>query len=131
MNNPENAEDLATPALAMTRKMDQERTLVIVPTYNERENISALIEQILRRVRNADVLVIDDNSPDGTADHVVKVFSHETRCSVLRRKGLRGYGLSCLDGYRYALKRDYTRLVQIDADFSHDPKSIPDLINAN
>ena len=110
--------------------MGPESTLIIIPTYNERENISALIEQILGIVPNADVLVVDDNSPDGTADEIMKLFGAGARCSVLRRKGPRGLGRSLVDGYRYALAHEYARLVQMDADFSHDPKSLPDLIRA-
>ena len=111
--------------------MGPESTLIIIPTYNERENIPALIEQILAIVPNADVLVVDDNSPDGTADEVMKLFGADARCSVLRRKGPRGLGRSLIDGYRYALAHEYARLVQMDADFSHDPKSLPRLINAS
>ena len=111
--------------------MGLKSTLIIIPTYNELENISALIEQILGIVPNADVLVVDDNSPDGTADDVMKLFGADARCSVLRRKGPRGLGRSLVDGYRYALAHEYARLVQMDADFSHDPKSLPRLINAS
>src|SRR5437660_8058391 len=111
--------------------MGLESTLIIIPTYNELENISALIEQILGIVPNADVLVVDDNSPDGTADDVMKLFGADARCSVLRRKGPRGLGRSLVDGYRYELADEYARLVQKDADFSHDPKSLPQLISAN
>src|SRR5437879_6334931 len=111
--------------------MGPESTLIIIPTYNELENISALIEQILGIVPNADVLVVDDNSPDGTADEVMKLFGADARCSVLRRKGPRGLGRSLIDGYRYALAHEYARLVQMDADFSHDPKSLPQLIRAS
>ena len=80
--------------------MGPESTLIIIPTYNERENISPLIEQILAIVPNVDVLVVDDNSPDGTADEVMQVFEADPRCSVLRRKGPRGFGRSSVDGYR-------------------------------
>ena len=110
--------------------MGPESTLIIIPTYNERENISALIEQILGIVPDADVLVVDDNSPDGTADEIVKLFGKDVRCSVLRRIGPRGFGRSLVDGYRYALAREYARLVQMDADFSHKPADVPRLINA-
>src|SRR6267143_3663754 len=111
--------------------MGLESILIIIPTYNERENISALIQEILGIVPDADILVIDDNSPDGTADDVIRLFGGDIRCSVLRRKGPRGLGRSLVDGYRYALGRDYARLVQMDSDFSHDPKSLPRLINAS
>ena len=111
--------------------MGLESTLIIIPTYNERENIPALMEQILGIVPNADVLVVDDNSPDGTVDEIMKLFGADARCSVLRRKGPRSFGRSSVDGYRYALVREYARLVQMDADFSHDPRSLPELLNAS
>ncbi len=115
-----------------SEKMNTDRTLIIVPTYNERENAPALVEQLLAIVSDADVLLVDDNSPDGTADLAEKMFGANPRFSVLRRTGQqRGLGRSYVDGYRHALALGYARLVQMDADFSHDPRSIPDLIAAS
>jgi len=111
--------------------MNTDRTLIIVPTYNERENAPALIEQLLQIVADADVLLVDDDSPDGTADLAEKMFGASGRFSVLRRKGPRGLGRSYVDGYKKALDGGYARLVQMDADFSHDPASIPELIRAS
>lgn len=108
--------------------MSKERTLIIVPTYNERENVPTLVQQILSVVPDSDILLVDDNSPDATADYAEELFAAEPRFSVLRRKGARGLGRSYADGYRYALDNGYTRLVQMDSDFSHDPNSLPDLI---
>jgi dolichol-phosphate mannosyltransferase len=108
--------------------MNSERTLIIIPTYNERENVPTLVQKILSVVPRADVLLVDDGSPDGTADYAEEVFAGEPRFSVMRRKGRRGLGRSYADGYRYALDNRYARLVQMDADFSHDPNSLPDLI---
>ncbi|HLW35491.1 MAG TPA: polyprenol monophosphomannose synthase [Chthoniobacterales bacterium] len=108
--------------------MDADRTLIVVPTYNERENVSTLIPQLLNVAPSADVMLIDDNSPDQTADHAEQLFAVHPRFSVLRRKSGRGYGRSLLDGYRMAVDRDYGRLVQLDADFSHDPVIVPQLI---
>jgi dolichol-phosphate mannosyltransferase len=105
-------------------------TLVIIPTYNERENVEPLVSQILSTLPGADVLLVDDNSPDGTADFASEVFRHEARFSVLRREGARGLGRSYVDGYRAALERGYARLVQMDADFSHDPARLPALVEA-
>ena len=110
--------------------MNTDRTLIIVPTYNERENVRPLIEQLLTIAPEADVLLIDDNSPDGTAEYAEQLFGADPRFSVLRRRGARGLGRSYVDGYRKALAGGYARLVQMDADFSHDPSSIPDLIRA-
>jgi dolichol-phosphate mannosyltransferase len=106
-------------------------TLIIVPTYNESENVPTLVEQILRRAPEADVMLVDDNSPDGTADLAMELFGADARFSVLRRAGARGYGRSVLDGFRHALARGYERVVQMDADFSHDPASIPNLLAAS
>ncbi len=110
--------------------MNNNRTLIIVPTYNERENVPRLVEQILRHAPEADLCLIDDNSPDGTADCAEELFGRDPRFSVMRRKGPRGYGRSLVDGYKKALEKGYARVVQMDADFSHDPRSIPDLIRA-
>lgn len=106
-------------------------TLIIVPTYNESENVPTLVEQILRHAPEANVMLVDDNSPDGTADLATELFGADARFSVLRRAGARGYGRSVLDGFRHALARGYERVVQMDADFSHDPASIPDLLAAS
>jgi dolichol-phosphate mannosyltransferase len=110
--------------------MEPDRTLIVVPTYNERENVDALITQILQAAPNADVLLVDDNSPDGTASHVRQNFDADSRVSVLARSGTRSFGCSLLDGYRAAVERGYARLVQLDADFSHDPNRIPAMIEA-
>jgi len=108
--------------------MSRKTTLIIVPTYNERENVPLLVPKILSVVPDSDVLLVDDNSPDSTADYAEELFAAEPRFGVLRRKGPRGLGRSYADGYRYALDHGYTRLVQMDADFSHDPDCIPVLI---
>lgn len=112
--------------------MNNDRTLIIIPTYNERENVPRLVEQILDIVPEADILLLDDDSPDGTADLAAEHFAHEPRFRVLRRIGLqRGYGHSIVDGYKSALEGGYARVVQMDADFSHDPAVIPQLIAAS
>ena len=105
------------------------RILVVVPTYNERENVGPLVSSLFQIVPEADVMLIDDNSPDGTAAAAEKFFGSEPRFLVVTRTGRRGYGRSLLDGYRLAVEKNYARLVQMDADFSHDPKVVPSLIN--
>jgi len=110
--------------------MNTDRTLIVVPTYNERENVAGLVGRLLEIVPAADVMLLDDNSPDGTADHAAALFGRDARFSVLRRTGARGYGRSLIDGYRKALEGGYARVVQMDADFSHDPASIPALLRA-
>src|SRR5689334_17369299 len=109
--------------------MDADRTLIVVPTYNERENVAALIPQLLNVAPTADVMLIDDNSPDQTANQAEQLFAVYPRFAVLRRTSDRGYGRSLLEGYRAAVNRGYARLVQLDADFSHDPVIVPQLID--
>jgi dolichol-phosphate mannosyltransferase len=111
--------------------METDRTLIVVPTYNERENVGALVPQLLQVAPDADVMLIDDNSPDGTAVFAEQSFRAEPRFSILSRTGPRSFGRSLLDGYRAALKSGYARLLQMDADFSHDPKMVPELIDAS
>jgi dolichol-phosphate mannosyltransferase len=111
--------------------MNTDRTLIVVPTYNERENVRPLVAEILRVAPATDVCLLDDDSPDGTALYAEELFGADPRFSVLRRKGARGYGRSLVDGYRKALEGGYARLVQLDADFSHDPARIPALIEAS
>lgn len=110
--------------------MDTSRTLVMIPTYNERQNVPALIACLLNTVPQADILLVDDNSPDGTADLAQELFGHCQRFAILRRAGPRGLGRSYMDGYRYALTLGYAYVVQMDADFSHDPAHIPALLQA-
>ena len=111
--------------------MNDERTLIVVPTYNERENVARLVAELLAVAPGADVCLLDDASPDGTADCAEELFGREPRFSVLRRSGARGYGRSLVDGYRRGLEGGYARLVQLDADFSHDPRRIPALVEAS
>jgi len=111
--------------------MENDRTLIVVPTYNEHENIGALITQLLQVVPEADLIIVDDNSPDGTASQVQQLFGANSRVSVFIRTKSRSFGGSLLDGYRIAVDRGYPRMVQLDADFSHDPKMIPAMIDAS
>lgn len=106
-------------------------TLVIIPTYSEAENIERLIRAILSRYDELlDVLVIDDNSPDGTAEIVESIKKNDVRVKLLRRPGKLGLGTAYLDGFRYALNSGYDRIMEMDADFSHDPESIAPLLAA-
>jgi dolichol-phosphate mannosyltransferase len=106
------------------------RPLVIVPTYNERDNVSMLIAALLSQpaVR---VLIVDDHSPDGTADVAEALAAaNGGRVSVLRRTGARGLGRSYVEGMQLALRSDATHVCQMDADFSHDPAELPRLLEA-
>ena len=111
--------------------MNNDHTLIVVPTYNERENVARLVAELFEVFPSADVCLLDDASPDGTADYAEELFGRDPRFKVLRRTGARGYGRSLVDGYRRALEGGYARLVQLDADFSHDPRRIPALVEAS
>ena len=105
-------------------------TLVIIPTYNERENVTRLIPSILAVDPALDVLVVDDNSPDGTADAADALAERTGRVRVLRRPRKLGLGTAYADGFRYALRHRYDVIVQMDADFSHRPEDLPRLLEA-
>lgn len=106
-------------------------TLVIVPTYNEAANIARMIDHLLRLQAGVDLLVIDDGSPDGTASVVrEKMAQHPDRIHLIEREGKLGLGTAYVEGFRYALKRDYLYICEMDADFSHSPTDLPRLINA-
>jgi len=107
------------------------RTLVIVPTYNERENVEPLCRAILGLGESYEVLVVDDNSPDGTAGLVERLRARQRRIHLLRRPGKLGLGTAHVAGYRWALARDYDRVVTMDADFSHPPERIPAMVEAS
>jgi len=106
------------------------RTLVIIPTYNERENIERLCRDVLAQGGGIDVLVVDDNSPDGTAELVESLRQGEPRVHLLSRPGKLGLGTAHIAGYRWALERDYDLIVTMDADFSHPPDRIPAMMEA-
>jgi len=99
--------------------------LVIIPTYNEIENISSILEAVIKYPDNFDVLVIDDNSPDGTADAVRKMMlSYPGRIHLEERKGKLGLGTAYIHGFKWALARDYSYVIEMDADFSHNPDDL-------
>lgn len=106
------------------------KTLVIIPTYNEAENIESLIGTVLDCYsEKLDILVIDDSSPDGTALVVEKITTMEPRVKLLTRPGKLGLGTAYLMGFRYALDYGYECIIEMDADFSHDPAAIASLID--
>jgi dolichol-phosphate mannosyltransferase len=98
--------------------------LVIVPTYNECENIGLLLDQLMALPEQVDVLVVDDASPDGTADLVKERASGEPRIHLLQRSGKLGLGSAYVEGFRYALAQGAEYIFEMDADFSHDPLAI-------
>jgi len=104
--------------------------LIIVPTYNERENVSALQQAVLSACPEADLLFVDDNSPDGTGALLDELCASHSRIHVLHRKDKQGLGRAYIAGFKWALDRHYAFIMEMDADFSHDPKSVPDLVHA-
>jgi dolichol-phosphate mannosyltransferase len=106
------------------------KTLVIVPTYNESNNISRLIEAVLGLDQSIHLLIVDDGSPDGTAG-IVKEHQEEypNRLFLIERPGKLGLGTAYVTGFKYALEQDYSYVCEMDADFSHDPQDLPRLIN--
>lgn len=102
--------------------------VVIVPTYNERDNIATLLDRLLALPFGLHVLVVDDNSPDGTGDLVEERRTRESRVHLIRRPGKLGLGSAYRDGFRYALDRGAQVIFEMDADFSHDPDAIADFL---
>ncbi|MCB5254875.1 MAG: polyprenol monophosphomannose synthase [Candidatus Cloacimonetes bacterium] len=106
------------------------KTLLIIPTYNEIENIARLIRIVLDKSADLDVLVIDDNSPDGTAAEVLSLMQSEPRVQLIQRPGKMGLGSAYVTGFKYALNKDYEFIMEMDADFSHNPNDVPRLLEA-
>jgi dolichol-phosphate mannosyltransferase len=103
---------------------------VIVPTYNERENLEQIATRLRRAVPDADLLVVDDNSPDGTGELADKLATEEPRIHVLHRPGKAGLGSAYVAGFGWALEHGYGAMVEMDADGSHDPADLPRLLGA-
>lgn len=107
----------------------QNETLVIVPTYNEAHNIPKIIEAVMDLDEPADMLVVDDGSPDGTGDIVENLREkYAGRLHLLRRSGKLGLGTAYVEGFQFALREGFTYICEMDADFSHNPKDLPALI---
>ena len=104
------------------------KALLIVPTYNEIENISRIISIALSKSTNLEILVVDDNSPDGTGDVVQKLAETEPRIHLIRRSGKMGLGSAYVTGFKYALKEGFSYILEMDADFSHNPDDLPQLL---
>lgn len=104
--------------------------LVVIPTYNERENIEELVPRVLDMDPRLEVLIVDDASPDGTGEIADRLAATVPRVHVLHRSGKLGLGSAYRAGFRYALERDYELVFEMDADFSHDPASLPEFMRA-
>ena len=107
-------------------------SIVIIPTYNEKENIEKIIRAVFGLEKKFDILVIDDGSPDGTADIVKKLIADEfaDRLHILERSGKLGLGTAYIMGFKWSLKQGYDFIFEMDADFSHDPNDLPRLYAA-
>lgn len=105
------------------------KALVVIPTYNERENIGPLISAIFEQKIDVDVLVVDDNSPDGTGRVVHDMALRNSRLFLLSRPGKNGLGKAYLAGFEWGLSRDYEIIVEMDADFSHRPQDLAKLVS--
>ncbi|MEE1770679.1 polyprenol monophosphomannose synthase [Streptomyces sp. JV185] len=106
------------------------RILVIIPTYNEAENIKPIVSRVRAAVPDADILVADDNSPDGTGKIADEIAAGDSRVRVLHRKGKEGLGAAYLAGFRWGTEHGYGVLVEMDADGSHQPEELPRLLTA-
>ena len=110
--------------------MPHDNVLVIMPTYNERENIGLIIPEIKSLLPDVHILVVDDNSPDGTSQFVKELAKKYTGVFVLDRPAKEGLGKAYVSGFSWALERSYEFIFEMDADFSHDPKYLPDFLSA-
>jgi dolichol-phosphate mannosyltransferase len=108
--------------------MESGRVLVIIPTYNEVENLPLILERVRKAVDSADILVADDNSPDGTGGLADEIAADDHHVHVLHRPGKQGLGAAYLEGFSWGLERGYDTIVEMDADGSHPPEQLPDLL---
>jgi len=105
------------------------KILVIIPTYNELDNLPRLLHEVLSRNDEVNVLVVDDNSPDGTAAYVEKEMQLNNRIHLIKRASKQGLGTAYIAGFKFALQNNFEFIFEMDADFSHDPKEIPKFLN--
>ena len=112
--------------------MNKSDSIVIIPTYNERENIEKIIRAVLELEKVFDILIIDDGSPDGTSNIVRKLMDNEfsSRLHIIERSGKLGLGTAYITGFKWAIEHDYDYIFEMDADFSHDPNDLPRLYSA-
>jgi len=108
--------------------MENKKALIIIPTYNELENLPKLLPQVLSKDNIIDVLIVDDNSPDGTADWVNKEAENDSRIKLIKRERKMGLGTAYIAGFKYALENNYDYIFEMDADFSHNPAEIKNFL---
>lgn len=107
-----------------------QRILIITPTYNERDNLEAFLKGVFDVVPEAHVMIVDDNSPDGTGDLADTLADKDNRIHVMHRPGKMGLGSAYLDAFRWGLVEEYDLLFEMDTDLSHDPRYLPDFLRA-
>jgi dolichol-phosphate mannosyltransferase len=118
------------PSSAAAGRPMAERALVIIPTYNEAPNLGNLVPQVLAQDSRIELLVVDDNSPDGTGQLAAALAQQNARVHVLHREGKLGLGSAYVTGFRWALERGYDYVFEMDADFSHDPQHLKEFLKA-
>jgi dolichol-phosphate mannosyltransferase len=116
--------------MTMTKREPVTRVAVLIPTYNERDNLPTIISRVRASVPSADVLVLDDSSPDGTGELADAIAADDSHVHVLHRPAKQGLGLAYLAGFEWALERGYDAAVEMDADGSHQPEQLPSLLAA-
>lgn len=104
------------------------KTLVITPTYNESENVERLINTVLSQNSATEMLIVDDNSPDGTGEIVERMQNGNPRIHLIKRAGKMGLGTAYVAGFKYAIEKNFDYVMEMDADFSHDPNEIPNFL---
>lgn len=110
--------------------MDAKKTLIIIPTYNEMENIESIIQEVIDVDPTLEILIVDDNSPDGTGAQVKKLQINNSNLHLIEREGKMGLGTAYVAGFKYGIEHGFSYIFEMDADFSHDPKEIPNFLEA-
>lgn len=104
------------------------KVLVVIPTYNERENIEKIIKEIFKFLPSVNILIVDDNSPDGTADIVKEIMKNDERVALILKEKKEGLGKAYKTGFKWGIEKSYDIIIQMDADFSHSPEVLPEFI---
>jgi dolichol-phosphate mannosyltransferase len=104
------------------------KSLVIIPTYNEIDNIKRIIESVLPQDNSIEILIVDDNSPDGTGKVVLDIMKETDRLHLIERKGKLGLGTAYVEGFKFAIQNRFDYVIEMDADFSHNPDDLPRLL---
>lgn len=110
--------------------VDPSKAIIVVPTYNEYENVERLVDEIHRFQPQVNILFVDDSSPDGTSDLIKKIQQENSNIYLLERQGKMGLGSAYIAGFKFALEKGFEYIFEMDADFSHDPKEIPNFLEA-